>query len=190
MVVSSLLIPDAAEGYGWGGEVDVVVLNKFWNTHLPGFMKAYEHWVSKHFLISLNFPCLSLLTVLFCLCRIFFFGCFVVRDLRRSGFRHNLATSSSFKTPSLPRGCFSFPTQNSLSHINDSYRISWNNSRHSINRLPRIIDPLWPKYLKYSPPSNNRPSPAPLAIFSSFYLLLEVQRDSTKLISDDPNSEN
>ena len=135
-------------------------------------MKAYEHWVSKHFLISLNFPCLSLLTVLFCLCRIFFFGCFVVRDLRRSGFRHNLATSSSFKTPSLPRGCFSFPTQNSLSHINDSYRISWNNSRHSINRLPRIIDPLWPKYLKYSPPSNNRPSTAPLAIFSSFYLLL------------------
>ena len=49
------------------------------------------------------------------------------------------------------------------------YRISSNNSRPSINRLPRIIASLWWKYLKLSPPSNNHPSPAPFAIFSSFY---------------------
>ena len=49
------------------------------------------------------------------------------------------------------------------------YRISSNNSRPSINRLPRIVASLWWKYLKLSPPSNNHPSPAPFAIFSSFY---------------------
>ena len=49
------------------------------------------------------------------------------------------------------------------------YRISSNNSRPSINRLPRIVASLWCKYLKLSPPSNNHPSPAPFAIFSSFY---------------------
>ena len=49
------------------------------------------------------------------------------------------------------------------------YRISSNNSRPSINRLPRIVASLWWQYLKLSPPSDNHPSPAPFAIFSSFY---------------------
>ena len=35
--------------------------------------------------------------------------------------------------------------------------------------VPRLIASLWWKYLKLSPPSNNHPSPAPFAIFSSFY---------------------
>ena len=65
------------------------------------------------------------------------------------------------------------------------YRISSNNSRPSINRLPRIIALLWRKYLKWLYPSNNRPLPVPLAIFSSWSRQVEVQCDPAKLISDE-----
>ena len=61
----------------------------------------YENWVSKNFVIYLNFPYLSLLTVFFCLCH--FVGCFLVRDLHRSGCRGNFVNSHYFYTlPSLP----------------------------------------------------------------------------------------
>ena len=40
------------------------------------------------------------------------------------------------------------PTFDKIKRVELKYRISSNNSRHSINRLPRIIAPLWRKYLK------------------------------------------
>ena len=47
----------------------------------------YDNRVTKHFVISLNFPCLSLFTVLFAYVD---FGCFAVgRDLCKSGSRQN-----------------------------------------------------------------------------------------------------
>ena len=144
-------------------------------------MKASEHWVSKHFVISLNFSCLSLFTVLFA-CVASFFGCFVVRGLWRSGCRQNLANSSFFNPlPSLEGVFPSLPRILCLTQVTVTVF-------PSINRLPRIIDPLRRKYLKYSLPSNNRPSPAPLAIFSSFYPLLvklkcnEIQQNWSVMI--------
>ena len=73
---------------------------------------------------------------------------------------------------------------------------SSNNSRPSINRLPRIIAPLWRKYLKWSPPTSP-------VIFSFFYSLpvklkidildnkqswSGVKSDPAKLIGDDSSS--
>ena len=62
------------------------------------------------------------------------------------------------------------------------YRNSSNNSRPSMNRLPRIIAP---------------PDPTPLIIFSFFYppppptrRQVEVESDPAKLIGDDSSSEN
>ena len=54
------------------------------------FAWSYENRVSKHFVIFLNFSCLTacLLCCLFMSC-FFFFACFVVRDLCRSGCRQN-----------------------------------------------------------------------------------------------------
>ena len=51
----------------------------------------FENQVSKHFVISLNFPCLSLFTALFAYVSSFFwlFRCFMVRNLRRGGCRQN-----------------------------------------------------------------------------------------------------
>ena len=59
----------------------------------------YENRVSKNFVIFLNFPCLTacLLCCLLISC-FFFFACFVVRDLCRSGCRQNCYLSP----PSLP----------------------------------------------------------------------------------------
>ena len=75
-----------------------------------------ENRVSKHFVISLNSPCLSLFTVLFAYVAVF--GCFVVRDLCRSGCRQNFA--NFFLTPSLPLCCF-FSSHNCLSKTSDIY---------------------------------------------------------------------
>ena len=78
----------------------------------------YENRVCEHFVISLNFPCLSLITVLFayvfiCCC------CFVVRDLCRSGCRQNFA--NFFLPPPPPTSplfgyFFPVPTHNTLSN--------------------------------------------------------------------------
>ena len=57
------------------------------------FTRMYKNRVSKHFVIVLDFPCLSLFTVLFAY--VVHFGCFVVRDLCSSGRRGNLANSRS-----------------------------------------------------------------------------------------------
>ena len=57
------------------------------------FTWMYKNRVSKHFVIVLDFPCLSLFTVLFAY--VVHFGCFVVRDLCSSGRRGNLANSRS-----------------------------------------------------------------------------------------------
>ena len=77
----------------------------------------HENRVSKHFVISLNFPCLSLFTVLFAY--VGCFGCFLVRDFCRSAVerisRIRVLSNLPF-TPHRP----SFP-QNSLSNISDSY---------------------------------------------------------------------
>ena len=74
--------------------------------------------------------------------------------------------------PGLGLTCFcrQHPVYNSYSY-KIIYHISSNNSRPSINCLPRIIAPPCRKDLKQSPPSNNRPFPALLAIFFSFYPL-------------------
>ena len=62
--------------------------------------RIYKNRGSKHFVIYLNFFCLSLFTVWFCLCRIF--SWLVVRDFCRSGFRYNFANSLSiYPAPSL-----------------------------------------------------------------------------------------
>ena len=71
--------------------------------------RIYKNRGSKRFVIYLNFPCLSLFTVWFGLCRIF--SWLVVRDFCRSGCRYNLANSLSIYRarslfglfPSLPR---------------------------------------------------------------------------------------
>ena len=63
----------------------------------------YENRVSKHFLISLNFPCLSLFTALFAyVVFLFLFGSFVVRDLCGSGCRQNFANFRLAPLPPLP----------------------------------------------------------------------------------------
>ena len=58
-----------------------------------------------------------------------------------------------------------------------TYRISSNNSRPSINRLPRIIAP---------PPYSSRH----LLFLLSTLCQVEVESDQPKLISDDSSSEN
>ena len=58
--------------------------------------------VSKRFIISLNFPCLSLFAVLFAY--VGCFGCLVVNS------------PPPLPPPSLPKGCVSVPAQNSLSN--------------------------------------------------------------------------
>ena len=50
---------------------------------------SYENRVSKHFVIFLNFPCLIACLLCCLLMPFFFFACFVVRDLCRSGIRQN-----------------------------------------------------------------------------------------------------
>ena len=77
---------------------------------------VYENRVGKQFVISLNFCCLSFFTMLFSWVDFFFFGCSVIRDLCRNDCRGNLANSVFFDSPppSLPKGCFFIPTQNSL----------------------------------------------------------------------------
>ena len=64
---------------------------------------GYENWVSKHFVISLNFPCV-IASLLSCLLVSFFFVRFVVRHLCRSGCRQNFANFYLTPTPlhSLP----------------------------------------------------------------------------------------
>ena len=57
---------------------------------------SYEHRVSKHFVIFHNFPCL-IASLLCCLLISFYFTCFTVRDLCRSGCRQNY-----YLTPPLP----------------------------------------------------------------------------------------
>ena len=52
------------------------------------FTWMYKNRVSKHFVIVLDFPCLSLFTVLFAY--VVHFGCFVVRDLCSSSGRKNV----------------------------------------------------------------------------------------------------
>ena len=57
-------------------------------------------------------------------------------------------------------------------HAKTAYRISSNNSRPSINRLPGIIAPLWQKHLKESPsPRSSRHLPlllsSPCKVLSS-----------------------
>ena len=94
----------------------------------------YENRVSKHFFISLNFPCLSLFTALFAyVVFLFLFGSFVVRDLCGSGCRQNFANfrlaplsplpPPSPLTPPFSPSLITFyaPTQNSLSNTSDSY---------------------------------------------------------------------
>ena len=79
--------------------------------------RIYENRVCEHFVISLNFPCLSLITVLFayvfiCYC------CFVVRDLCRSGCRQNFANFFLPPPPTSPLFGYFFPvpTHNTLSN--------------------------------------------------------------------------
>ena len=67
---------------------------------------SYENRVSKHFVIFLNFHCV-IACLLCCLLMSFFFACFVVRDLCRSGYRQNYHL--------IP------PTHNSLFNTRDSY---------------------------------------------------------------------
>ena len=57
------------------------------------FTWMYKNRVSKHFVIVLDFSCLSLFTVLFAY--VVHCGCFVVRDLCSSGRRGNLVNSRS-----------------------------------------------------------------------------------------------
>ena len=59
----------------------------------------YKNRVTKHFVIVLDFPCLSLFTMLFAY--VVHFGCFVVRDLCSSGCRGNFANYRSLQ-PLLP----------------------------------------------------------------------------------------
>ena len=63
---------------------------------------SYENRVSKHFVIFFNFPCL-IAWILRCFLMCFFFACFVVRDLCRSGCRQNY-----YLTPP-PASIFSYP---------------------------------------------------------------------------------
>ena len=65
----------------------------------------YKNRVTKHFVIVLDFPCLSLFTVLFAY--VVHFGCFVVRDLCSSGCRGNFPNSRSLQPlPLLPLANF------------------------------------------------------------------------------------
>ena len=73
-----------------------------WQKHLAGemgtlnyFYWSYENRISKHFVIFLNFPCL---TVLFAY--VLFFACFVVKDLCKSWFRQKYYLTPL--PPSLP----------------------------------------------------------------------------------------
>ena len=73
--------------------------------------------------VSLNFPFLSLFTVLFAY--VVLFGCFVVRDLCKSGCLRNSANSRSFHpAPILPfqEGVFSsLPRILCLTQVSDCY---------------------------------------------------------------------
>ena len=51
----------------------------------------YKIWVSKHFVTVLDFPCLSLFTVLFAY--VFRLGCFMVGDFCSTARRGNFANS-------------------------------------------------------------------------------------------------
>ena len=59
------------------------------------FTWMYKNRVSKHFVIVLDFPCLSLFTVLFAY--VVHFGCFVVKYLCSSGCRENFANYRSLQ---------------------------------------------------------------------------------------------
>ena len=83
----------------------IIVFNCFNLNLLPAWIS--ENRVSKHFVISLNFPCLNLFTVLFAY--VIFFGCFVVRDFCRSGCRQIFAYFYLTPSPSLPF-CTFFPS--------------------------------------------------------------------------------
>ena len=69
------------------------------NLYLPAW--SYENRISKHFVIFLNFPCL-IVCLLCCLLMSFFFACFVVRDLYRSGCRQNYYLTPPPPSPILP----------------------------------------------------------------------------------------
>ena len=75
---------------------------------------SYENRVSKHFVISLNFPCLT--ACLLCCLLMSIFTCFVVRGLSRSGCRQNY-----YLIPLHPSLFFVVPTHNSLFNTSDSY---------------------------------------------------------------------
>ena len=80
------------------------------------YLESDENRVSKHSVIFLNFP--SLIVCLLCclfmsFCFVFFFACFVVRDLCRSGCRQDFYLTSLY--PSFPPYFFlSLPTILSL----------------------------------------------------------------------------
>ena len=63
-------------------------------------------WLANNKVISPNVPCLSLFTVLFDYV-VVFFGCFVIRDLCRSGCRQNFA--NFYLTPPPPPLSLSLP---------------------------------------------------------------------------------
>ena len=64
--------------------------------------RIYENWVSRYFVISLNFtPPLRLFTVLFAYVA-FLGGCFVIMGLRRSGWRQNLQIRALSNPPPTP----------------------------------------------------------------------------------------
>ena len=81
-----------------------------------------------HFVISLKFPCLSLFTVLFAC--VFFFGCYVVRDLCGIEVTVDRILQISFYPTPTPTVVFVFvvvvvfflvPTYISLFNTSDSY---------------------------------------------------------------------
>ena len=83
---------------------------------------SYENWVSKHFVIFLNFLCL-IAQLLCCVLMSFVFACFVVRGLCRSGCRQNYYLSPPPPPPpSLPSYFFCHYPQFSLyCNTSDSY---------------------------------------------------------------------
>ena len=92
---------------------------------LPKFIsiRIYENRVSKHFIISLNFPRVSLFTVLFAYVVFLLLAVLWLRicvEVAVEGISR-IRVLSNPSSPSLPKGGFPFPTQNSLSNTSDNY---------------------------------------------------------------------
>ena len=79
------------------------------------YLRSYKNRVSKHFVIHQKFTCL-IASLLCCLLMSFYFTCFAVRGLFRSGCRQNY-----YLTPPLPLSLYFFvPAHNSLFNTSDS----------------------------------------------------------------------